>query len=124
VAIPLVDFFLKRVQDVQDVLKPHGVDGPVRIAVEVIADFEDPAKTLEGLRVTWMIPKLRFKKSLPDLAANQKRTRGRLPDHKCVKNEVASVLGCLFLMVLFLIHTPIADSLDHDELLLRFMTNG
>jgi hypothetical protein len=40
------------VQDVQDVLKPHGVDGSVCIAVEVIADFEDPAKTLEGLRVT------------------------------------------------------------------------
>jgi hypothetical protein len=45
------------------------------IAVEVIADFEDPAKTLEGLRVTWMIPKLRFKKGLPDLAANGCRKR-------------------------------------------------
>jgi hypothetical protein len=33
------------------------------IAVEVIA--EDPAKTLEGLRVTWMIPKLRFKRACP-----------------------------------------------------------
>ena len=45
------------------------------IAVEVIADFEDSAKTLEGLRVTWMIPKLRFKKGLPDLAANGCRKR-------------------------------------------------
>ena len=45
------------------------------IAVEVIADFEDPAKTLEGLGVMGMIPELRFKKSLPDLAANSRRKR-------------------------------------------------
>jgi hypothetical protein len=72
---PACRFLLKGVQDVQDALKPHGVDGPIRIAVEVIADFEDPAKTLEGLRVTWMIAELRFKKGLPDLAANGRRER-------------------------------------------------
>jgi hypothetical protein len=70
---PARRFLLESVQDVQDALKSHGVDGPVRIAVEIVADFEDPAKTLEGFRVTWMVPKLRFKKGLPDLAANGRR---------------------------------------------------
>jgi len=60
---------LKSVQDVQDALKAHGVDGSIRVAVEIIADFEDPAKTLEGLRVTRMVPELRFKKGLRNLAA-------------------------------------------------------
>jgi hypothetical protein len=46
---PACRFLLKSVQDVQDALKAHGIDGSIRIAVEVIADFEDPAKTLEGL---------------------------------------------------------------------------
>jgi hypothetical protein len=45
---PTRRFLLKSVQDVQDALKAHGVDGSIRIAVEVISDFEDPAKTLEG----------------------------------------------------------------------------
>jgi hypothetical protein len=67
---PARRFLLKSVQDVQDALKSHGVDGPVRIAVEIVANFENPAKTLEGSRVLWMIPQLRFKKGLPDLAAN------------------------------------------------------
>jgi hypothetical protein len=39
---------LKGVKDVQDALKPHGVDGPEGIAVEVVADLQNPAKTLEG----------------------------------------------------------------------------
>ena len=72
---PARRFLLKGVQDVQDALKAHGIDGPIRIAVEIIADFEDSAKTLEGLRVAWMIPELRFKKGLPDLAANGRRKR-------------------------------------------------
>jgi hypothetical protein len=72
---PARRFLLKYVQDVQDALKSHGVDGPIRIAVEVIADFEDPAKTLEGLGVMGMIPELRFKKGLSDLAANSRRER-------------------------------------------------
>jgi len=46
---PARRFLLKGVQDVQDALKAHGVDGPMRIAVEVISDFEDPAKPLRGL---------------------------------------------------------------------------
>jgi hypothetical protein len=66
---------LKSVQDVKDALKAHGVDGSICIAVEIIADFEDPAETLERLCVLWMIPELRFKKCLPDLAANGRRKR-------------------------------------------------
>jgi hypothetical protein len=34
-------FFLKGVQDVQDALKPHGIDSPVRITVVIVADFQD-----------------------------------------------------------------------------------
>jgi hypothetical protein len=49
---PARRFLLEGVQDVQDALKAHGVDGSIRVAVKIIADFEDPAKTLEGLRVT------------------------------------------------------------------------
>jgi hypothetical protein len=45
---PARRFLLKRMQDVQDALKPHGIDGPVCIAVEVVADFEDPAEAFEG----------------------------------------------------------------------------
>jgi len=72
---PTRRFLLKGVQDVQHARKAHGVDGPIRIAVEIIADFENPAKTLQGLRVVWMIPELRFKKGLPDLATNSRRKR-------------------------------------------------
>ena len=61
---PARRFLLKGVQDVQDALKSHGVDGPIRIAVEVVADFEDTAKTLQRFRVIRMIPELRFKKGL------------------------------------------------------------
>ena len=39
---PARRFLLKSVQDVQDALKSYGVDGPVRIAVEIVVDFEDP----------------------------------------------------------------------------------
>jgi hypothetical protein len=67
---PARRFLLKGVQDEQDALKLHGVDGPIRIAVEVVADFEDPAKTLQRFRIIRMIPELRFKKGLPDLATN------------------------------------------------------
>jgi hypothetical protein len=35
------------------------------IAVEVIADFEDPAKTLEGLRIKWMIPSCASRRACP-----------------------------------------------------------
>ena len=59
---PARRFLLKDVQDVQDALKAHGVDGSIRIAVKIIADFEDPVKTIEGLGVIGMIPELRFKK--------------------------------------------------------------
>jgi hypothetical protein len=62
---PACRFLLKSVQDVQDTLKSHGVDGPVRIAVEIVADFEDPAKTLEGFRVTWMVPSCASKRACP-----------------------------------------------------------
>jgi hypothetical protein len=65
---------LKGVQDVQDALKPHGVDSPIGIAVEVVADLKNPAKTLERLCALWMIPELRFKKGLPDPAANACRS--------------------------------------------------
>jgi len=74
-ANPARRFLLKGVQDVQDALKAHGVDGPIRIAAKIIADFEDPAKTLEGLGVMGMIPELRFKKGLSDLTANSRRER-------------------------------------------------
>jgi hypothetical protein len=53
---PARRFLLKSVQDVQDAPKSHGVDGPIRIAVEIVANFENPAKTLEGSRVPWMVP--------------------------------------------------------------------
>jgi hypothetical protein len=33
-------FLLKSVQDVQDALKSHGIDGSICIAVKVVADFE------------------------------------------------------------------------------------
>ena len=59
---PAGRFLLKGVQDVQDALKANGIDGPVCIAVEVVADLKNPAKTLEGFRVLWMIAELRFKK--------------------------------------------------------------
>jgi len=72
---PARRFLLKGVQDVQHALKSHSVDGPIRIAVKVVADFENPAKTLQGLRAMWMIPELRLKKGLPDLAANGRRER-------------------------------------------------
>jgi len=39
---PARRFLLKGMQDVQDALKSHGVDGWVGIAVEIVADFEDP----------------------------------------------------------------------------------
>ena len=84
---PARRFLLKDVQDVQDVLKTHGVDGPIRIAVEIIADFEDPAKTLEGLGVMGMIPELRFKKGLPispRTAAGNARRSLRLEPTKIV----------------------------------------
>ena len=45
---PARRFLLKGVQDVQDALKSHGVNRSVRIAVEIVADFEDPAKPLRG----------------------------------------------------------------------------
>ena len=70
---PAGRFLLKGVQDVQDALKANGIDGPVCIAVEVVADLKNPAKTLEGFRVLWMIAELRFKKGLPDFAANGRR---------------------------------------------------
>src|SRR4051794_37830112 len=70
---PACRFLLKSVQNVQDTLKAHRVDGPVRIAVEIVVDFKDSAKTLQGFRATWMVPKLRFKKGLTDLAANGRR---------------------------------------------------
>jgi hypothetical protein len=70
---PARRFLLKGVQDVQDALKAHGVDSSIRIAVEAIANFEDAAKTLERFRVMRMIPKLCFKKGLPNLAANGRR---------------------------------------------------
>jgi hypothetical protein len=64
-------------RDVQHALKSHGVDGHICIAVKVVGDFEDPAKTLEGFRVLWMLPELRFKKGLPDLAASRALSRRR-----------------------------------------------
>lgn len=70
---PAGRFLLKGVQDVQDALKSHGVDRSVRIAVEIVADFEDSAKTLERFRVTWMVPKLRFKKGPANLTTNGRR---------------------------------------------------
>ena len=70
---PAGRFLLKGVQDVQDALKANGIDGPVCIAVEVVADLKNPAKTLEGFRVLWMIAELRFKKGLPEFAANGRR---------------------------------------------------
>jgi hypothetical protein len=45
---PARRFLLKGVQDVQDAFKPHRVDGPVRIAVKVVANFKDPLKPLKG----------------------------------------------------------------------------
>ena len=72
---PARRFLLKGVQDVQDALKAHGIDSPIGIAVEVVADLKNPAKTLESLRALWMIPELRFKKGLSDLTANSRRER-------------------------------------------------
>lgn len=66
-------FRLKRVQDVQDALQPRCVDGPVGIAVEVVANLQNPAETFERLRIPRMFAELRFKKGLAESRFGQPR---------------------------------------------------
>lgn len=70
---PARGFFLERVQDVQDALKTHRVDGSIGIAVKVVANLQNPAQTLQGLGIVRMLPDLRFEKGLPDPAADGRR---------------------------------------------------
>ena len=64
---------MKRVQDIQDALKTHRVDGSIGIAVKVVANLQDSAQALQRLCVLRMLPDLRFKKGLPDSAADGRR---------------------------------------------------
>jgi hypothetical protein len=67
---PAGGFFLERVQDVQDALETHRLDGPIGIAVKVVANLQNSAQTLQWLGAMWMLPDLRLEKSLPDPAAD------------------------------------------------------
>jgi hypothetical protein len=42
---------LKRMQDIQDALKPDGIDGPVGIAVKIMPDLQNPAQAFERFPV-------------------------------------------------------------------------
>ena len=70
---PAGGFFLKSVQDIQDALETHRVDGSIGVAVKVVANFQNPAQTLQGLGIVRMLPDLRFEKGLPDPAADGRR---------------------------------------------------
>lgn len=70
---PAGGFFLERVQDVKDALEAHRVDGSIGIAVKVVANLQNSAQTLQWLSAVWMLPDLRFKKGLPDPAADGRR---------------------------------------------------
>ena len=67
---PAGRFFLERVQDVQDALEAYRVDGSIGIAVKVVANLQNSAQTLQRLGVVWVLPDLRFKKGLPNSAAD------------------------------------------------------
>jgi hypothetical protein len=63
-------FFLESVQNVQDALQTRCVDGAVGITIEVVANLQNPAETLQGLRVARVFAELRFEKGLADLASD------------------------------------------------------
>jgi hypothetical protein len=56
---------LERVQDVQDALKTHRVNGPVGIAVKIVANLQNPAQALQGLGVTRMVSSCASKRACP-----------------------------------------------------------
>ncbi len=85
---PLCRFFLERMEDIQHALETNGVDRPVGVAVEVIANLENSAsEALQRLRAGWMFPKLRFKEGLSDLPPDLRRERLQVAPAGADKNR-------------------------------------
>lgn len=68
----MLGFFLEGVQHVDDPGEADGVNGPIRVAVEVIHDFDDAssAESLERLREGRLEAQLRIPQRAADLATN------------------------------------------------------
>jgi hypothetical protein len=65
--------------------------------------------------------------ALSNTSIKQKLARllsGSPTNYQGVQSKLAGVLGRQLLMIRFFLHTPVANSFDHDELLLSFVADG
>ena len=69
--MPCLDFFLKAVQNVDRRLKPHRVNGPVGVSIEIVDQLHcTAAQAPNRLRRWWMLAGLRKKQLESEVVLN------------------------------------------------------
>ena len=74
VAIPLVDFLLECMENVEHALETNGVYGAIGVTIEVIADLNNAAaKAFQSLRTGGVFSELGFEQRLTELLTDRPR---------------------------------------------------